>query len=84
MNHVEGKPGRGKAKQSSKPKSRSRLIVRRVRRSDIDALAELSRRVYAPVEGYSRRMLRAQLNNFPDGQFVAEYDEKIVGQKRTE
>ena len=82
MNHVEAKPSRGQAKNSKnskKPRSRSRLIVRRVRRSDIEALAELSRRVYAPVEGYSRRMLRAQLNNFPDGQFVAEYDEKIVG-----
>ncbi len=59
--------------------SRSRLIVRRARRADIDALAELSKRVYAPVAGYSRRILRAQLNNFPDGQFVAEYDGKIVG-----
>ncbi len=79
MNQVEAKTRRGSAKDSKKPRSRSRLVVRRVRRSDIDALAELSRRVYAPVEGYSRRMLRAQLNNFPDGQFVAEYDEKIVG-----
>ena len=79
MNHFEGKPGRGKAKQSSKQKSRSRLIVRQVRRPDIDARAELSRRVYAPVESYSRCMWRAQLNNFPDGQCLAEYDDKIVG-----
>jgi len=60
-------------------RSRSRLIVRRARRSDIAELAELSKRVYAPVAGYSPRMLRAQLNNFGEGQFVAEYDGKLVG-----
>lgn len=81
MNYIETPASRRKqpGKTGKSPKSRSRLIVRRARRTDIDALAELSKRVYAPVAGYSRRMLRAQLNNFPDGQFVAEYDGKIVG-----
>ena len=36
-------------------------------------------RVYEPDPGHSKRSLRAQLNNFPEGQFVAEYDGKIVG-----
>ncbi len=82
MNYIDKPTADEKTKQSrgaSQPKTRSRLIVRRAKRSDIDALADLSRRVYAPVAGYSRRTLRAQLNNFPDGQFVAEYDGKIVG-----
>ena len=60
-------------------KSHSRLIVRRARRSDIAELVELSKRIYTSKTGYSQRMLRAQLNNFSDGQFVAEYDGKIVG-----
>jgi predicted amidohydrolase/ribosomal protein S18 acetylase RimI-like enzyme len=82
MNYVEKPTAQEKTKQArgaKQPRSRSRLVVRRAKRADIEALAELSRRVYAPVPGYSRRMLRAQLNNFPDGQFVAEYDGKIVG-----
>ncbi len=71
--------GRGKGVVEAKTRSRSRLIVRRAKRSDIDALAELSNRVYEPDPGHSKRSLRAQLNNFPEGQFVAEYDGKIVG-----
>lgn len=71
--------GRGKQREEAKPRSRSRLIVRRAKRGDIDALAELSNRVYEPDPGHSKRSLRAQLNNFPEGQFVAEYDGKIVG-----
>ena len=85
MNFIDHKPKPGgQAAQADrqsarKNKSRSRLVVRRARRSDVDALADLSNRIYAPVLGYSKRSLRAQLNNFPDGQFVAEYDGKIVG-----
>ncbi|PTQ11698.1 carbon-nitrogen hydrolase [Sphingomonas oleivorans] len=31
------------------------------------------------MPGYSRGMVRGQINNFPEGQFVAVYDGKIVG-----
>lgn len=82
MNDASGTAKRAAAKgkgRTTQPRSRSRLIVRRARRADLDALSDLSKRVYGPVEAYPRRMLRAQLNNFPDGQFVAEYDGKIVG-----
>ena len=40
---------------------------------------DLSHRVYGPALAHTKRTLRAQLNNFADGQFVAEYDGKIVG-----
>ncbi len=73
MNYVDNKIS------GKQPRSRSRLIVRRAKRSDVDQLAELSNRVYDPVPGHSKRSLRAQLNNFPEGQFVAEYDGRIVG-----
>ncbi|MBU2532971.1 MAG: GNAT family N-acetyltransferase, partial [Alphaproteobacteria bacterium] len=82
MNYVDkkvsGKPAKP-ANAAKSPRSRSRLIVRRAKRADIDALADLSNRVYDPVPGHSKRSLRAQLNNFPEGQFVAEYDGKVVG-----
>ena len=76
MNYVDGTD---KTDGTPTGKARSRLVVRRASRADVEALAELSARVYAPVPGHSRRTLRAQINNFPDGQFVAEYDGKIVG-----
>jgi predicted amidohydrolase/ribosomal protein S18 acetylase RimI-like enzyme len=54
-----------------------RLLVRPLQQSDFSAVAALSARVYG--KGYSQDMVRGQLGNFPEGQFVAEYDGKIVG-----
>ena len=76
---VQAKSGGRRAAGDETPKSRSRLIVRRAKRSDIDGLVDLSHRVYGPALAHTKRTLRAQLNNFADGQFVAEYDGKIVG-----
>ncbi len=64
-NYVNGTPSKTKVgpKRSSfkHSKSRSRLIVSRAKRSELDALAELLRKVYALVLGCS---LRTQLNSF--------------------
>ena len=76
---VQAKSGGRRAAGEEKPKSRSRLIVRRAKRSDVDGLVDLSHRVYGPALAHTKRTLRAQLNNFAEGQFVAEYDGKIVG-----
>jgi len=64
---------------SSNSTARSRLIVRRAKRSDIDGLVELSEGAFSRASGYSHSMLRAQFNNFSEGQFIAEYDSRIVG-----
>lgn len=66
-------------KTGQQRKSKARLIVRSVEPKDIPALADLSNRVYHPRRGYTERTLRAQFNNFADGQFVAEYDGQVVG-----
>lgn len=60
--------------------TKARLIVRRASLSDVAAISALSRKVY-PGQGYQtpERMIRAQINNFPEGQFVAEYDGQVVG-----
>jgi len=65
--------------QLSRPKSR--LTVRQAKRQDIPAIAALSHRVYAEtgMEGYSRGALMGQLNNFPEGQFVALVNGTVVG-----
>lgn len=59
--------------------SKPKLIVRNATLDDIPAIVELSRAVYGEGNAYNEAMLRGQINNFPDGQFVAEYESKIVG-----
>lgn len=67
-------------KEKKKPLSQeATLIVRQARLTDIPAMAALSRRVYAPAPWNTQRMVRSQINNFTDGQFVAEFDGEIVG-----
>lgn len=68
-------------RQTSEKRSRAsaRLIVRQARLSDVPAVAALSRRVYAPAPWNTQRMVRSQINNFPEGQFVAELEGEIVG-----
>ncbi len=60
-------------------KAKPKLVLRRAELADVSAVAQLSKRVYAPQPGLTARMIRGQINNFPDGQFVAEYDGKVVG-----
>lgn len=55
------------------------LIVRTAHPDDVAGIAALSNRVYAPTPGHTRRMIRSQINNFAEGQFVAELNGEIVG-----
>jgi predicted N-acetyltransferase YhbS len=57
--------------------ARARLVLRNMEPGDFPALVDLSRRVYG--NGYTPQMLRGQLSHFPEGQFVAEYDGRVVG-----
>jgi predicted amidohydrolase/ribosomal protein S18 acetylase RimI-like enzyme len=54
------------------------LDVRQMAIEDIPAVAALSRKVYGK-HSFNRNMLAGQLANFPEGQFVAEYNGEIVG-----
>ena len=56
-----------------------RLRVRNAQIADIPRLVELTARVYTPEWGHSPEMLRGQMTRFPEGQFVAEYGEHLVG-----
>jgi len=56
-----------------------KLIVRLARASDVPGIAKLSQRCYdTPIWDYERAT-RSQINNFPEGQFVAELGDEIVG-----
>jgi len=57
------------------------LYVRQARFSDIPEIVALFRRVYSSTValGLDPEHLRGPLSRFPDGQFVAVYEERIVG-----
>ncbi len=57
----------------------AQLIIRNATLSDAHEIAALSRRVYGAAESYAESEVRGQINNFPEGVFVAEYEGKIVG-----
>ncbi len=59
--------------------ARAKLIIRQAKSSDAAAIARLSVKVYGIAEAFTAAELRGQINNFPEGQFVAEYEGKIVG-----
>lgn len=58
---------------------RKRLDVRNAVPGDVRALQRLIERVYPGLPGYSLATLRGQINNFPQGCFIALYDGKAVG-----
>lgn len=59
--------------------SRSRLIVRKACPADIPAINRIVQRVYPKMDDYSFDELRGQINNFPEGQLVAVYEDRVVG-----
>ncbi len=62
---------------------RPKLVVRPAKLGDVPALAALSRRICAPAPWNTQCMVRSQIVNFPEGQFVAELDGEIVGHAAT-
>jgi len=66
-------------KRPSSQLASSRLTVRRASAADAEAVAELSRKIYETQPPLKVQMIRGQLNNFPEGQFVAEYNGTVVG-----
>lgn len=59
----------------------SQLFIRNITEKDIEAICELSSRVYAGtgMHGYSEGEITGMLNNFPQGQFVILVNDKVVG-----
>lgn len=58
--------------------SSAKLVIRTARLSDAQAAADLNQRVYGDMCFHDEH-IRGHINAFPQGQFVAEYDGKIVG-----
>jgi predicted amidohydrolase/ribosomal protein S18 acetylase RimI-like enzyme len=57
----------------------ARLEVRVAAPADVPGIVDLVDRAYDRLPGYSQGMVRGQINNYPEGQFVALYEGRIVG-----
>lgn len=67
----------------SEPKKRSILEVRNAQFTDIPGIIALTSRVYRDQEPYLPGVIRGQISAFPEGQFVALFDDEIVGYAAT-
>ncbi len=56
-----------------------KLVMRRTTPADVPALVALTAHVYTAEWGHSTEMLQSQQTHFPEGQFVAEYEGKVIG-----
>jgi predicted amidohydrolase/GNAT superfamily N-acetyltransferase len=61
------------------PEHTPKLLLRQAVPADVPQLVDLTARVYTPEWGHSAEMLRSQQTHFPEGQFVVEYEGRIVG-----
>lgn len=59
--------------------TKARLEVRQATLPDVSGIAALVRRAYEDLPAYTYGEIRGQLNNYPEGCFVAILDEKVVG-----
>ena len=64
---------------ATEARAKARLEVRQARLSDARSISALVRRVYDELPAYRMSEIRGQLNNFPEGCFVAKMDGKLVG-----
>ena len=60
-------------------RSPAKLEVRLAVPADVPGILALISRAYPGIENYSAGQVRGQINNFPDGQFVAIFEGTIVG-----
>jgi len=56
-----------------------KLQIRNATPADVKAILDLTERVYSGMPPYPLDMIRGQINHYPQGHFVAELGDKIVG-----
>ncbi len=59
--------------------TKHKLLIRPATKKDLVQIHRLVGKVYPGPGGYTREQIRGQLNHFPAGQLVADYDAQIVG-----
>ncbi|GGK48513.1 bifunctional GNAT family N-acetyltransferase/carbon-nitrogen hydrolase family protein [Salinarimonas ramus] len=71
------------AKAQARAETKPKLFVRPALLKDVRAIQALCRRAYPTMEPYSQAQLRGQIQMFPEGQFVAIYQDELVGYAAT-
>lgn len=56
-----------------------RLVIRKARLSDVNQISALVEKIYPGMKAWDLACIRSQINHFPQGQFVAVFDNQIVG-----
>ncbi|WP_126171962.1 bifunctional GNAT family N-acetyltransferase/carbon-nitrogen hydrolase family protein [Altericroceibacterium xinjiangense] len=59
--------------------NQAKLVIRQAKPADASAIVRLTAKVYGKPQAYTAAQIRGQINHFPAGQFVAEYEGTIVG-----
>ena len=67
------------AKKGKSIRQAVRLITRQAEPRDIAEIQAVMRNAYPTMAIYPADQLQGQMNNFPEGQFVAVYDGRVVG-----
>jgi hypothetical protein len=57
----------------------SNLVIRNVRPDDLDECCAVEAYGFSPEEMASREMIRLRIETFPQGFFVAEIGERVIG-----
>ena len=60
-------------------RSKARLEIRQAKLKDVRAIGDLVRRAYDDLPAYTQGEIRGQINNYPEGCFVALFDGAVVG-----
>ena len=64
-------------------KSQEQLIIRRANSRDVPDIIAMMKRAYPSLPVYTRGNLLGQITAFPEGQFLAEYEGRVVGYAAT-
>ncbi|MBW7852412.1 MAG: GNAT family N-acetyltransferase [Rhodospirillales bacterium] len=59
--------------------AKPRLVVRNARAADVEGILALTRKVYGDIAYYNAAMIRGHVSHYPEGQFVAVFEGRIVG-----
>jgi hypothetical protein len=65
-----------------KSKTSPKLVIRNAVAADIEGIRAVMAKAYASLGAhgvYSEAQLLGQMHQFPEGQFVATYDDRIIG-----
>lgn len=66
-------------KTTKSKEKKAKLIIRPAEIIDAEAISKMVNKAYPNMPPYSLEMISAQITHFPEGHFVAVYDDKICG-----